>query len=229
MKSNSKTAERAQAKITVCLFSTHPLVLPELQRYLGALRAHSVTRLLKITSVTDLSRVPCPPARVYVVDSHSTGPVTEGLVSLIRSRRRNARVVVLSDEVQGSRSFPFLHLGVKGLVRYQEVSRQLPKAVRMVAKGGFWIPRKVMSDYLALLQSGRRASLSTRSVGKLSRREKEVLELVLKSLSNKEISSALNISESTVKFHVSNIFHHYGVQRRADLILQSAQGAFTIQ
>ncbi len=228
MRSKSNPTARPESHITVCLFSTHPLVLPELQRFLGPLRAHSLARLLKISSVTDLNRVPCPGAQVYVVDSQSTGPVTEGLVALIRGHRRNARVIILAEDVEDSRSFPLLHLGVKGLVRYREVARQLPKAVRMVARGGFWIPRKVMSDYLALLQSGRRAPLSSRAGGKLSRREKEVLELLLKSLSNKEISSSLNISESTVKFHISNIFHHYGVQRRADLILQSMQGTVTV-
>ncbi len=219
---------RSESRITVCLFSTHPLVLPELQRSLGSLRPYSTARLLRITSVTDLNRVPCPAAQTYVIDSHSTGPVTEGLVAHIRGHRRNARVIVLTEEVEGSRSFPLLHLGVKGLVRYAEVARQLPKAIRMVVNGGFWIPRQVMSDYLALLQSRRRAPLSSRTGGKLSRREQEVLDLLLKSLSNKEISSALNISESTVKFHISNIFHRYGVQRRADLILQSVQGTVTV-
>jgi DNA-binding NarL/FixJ family response regulator len=53
----------------------------------------------------------------------------------------------------------------------------------------------------------------------LSRREKEVLELLLENLSNKEIASELNISSRTAKFHVSNLLSKHGVRRRADLIL----------
>jgi LuxR family maltose regulon positive regulatory protein len=57
----------------------------------------------------------------------------------------------------------------------------------------------------------------------LSQREQEVLASLLLSLSNKEIGDKLNISERTVKFHVSNLLAKFSVQRRADLILQSFQ------
>jgi DNA-binding NarL/FixJ family response regulator len=53
----------------------------------------------------------------------------------------------------------------------------------------------------------------------LSRREREVLDALLENLANKEIASRLNISERTVKFHVSNLLSKFGVRRRADLIL----------
>ena len=53
----------------------------------------------------------------------------------------------------------------------------------------------------------------------MSRREQETLEALLENLSNKEIASKLNISERTVKFHVSNLLSKFGVRRRADLIL----------
>ena len=53
----------------------------------------------------------------------------------------------------------------------------------------------------------------------LSRREQEVLDSLLENLANKEIGSKLNISERTVKFHVSNLLSKFGVRRRADLIL----------
>jgi DNA-binding NarL/FixJ family response regulator len=57
------------------------------------------------------------------------------------------------------------------------------------------------------------------SAGELSQREQEVLDALLGSRVNKEIGSRLNISERTVKFHVSNILSKFGVRRRADLIL----------
>jgi DNA-binding CsgD family transcriptional regulator len=55
--------------------------------------------------------------------------------------------------------------------------------------------------------------------GHVSGREKEVLARLLENKSNKEIANVLNISERTVKFHVSNLLSKYGVQRRADLIV----------
>lgn len=53
---------------------------------------------------------------------------------------------------------------------------------------------------------------------KLSRREKEILELVLKGLLSREIAEILFVSESTVNWHVSNILKKTGVSNRAGLI-----------
>jgi len=53
----------------------------------------------------------------------------------------------------------------------------------------------------------------------LCARERQVLELPLENRANKEVASRLNISDRTVKFHVSNLLAKYGVGRRADLIL----------
>ena len=63
----------------------------------------------------------------------------------------------------------------------------------------------------------RRVNLEVSS--ELSRREQEVLSGLLENLANKEIAGKLNISERTVKFHVSNLLSKFGVRRRADLIL----------
>jgi DNA-binding NarL/FixJ family response regulator len=57
---------------------------------------------------------------------------------------------------------------------------------------------------------------------RLSQRERQVLDGVVKSQSNKEIASDLHISESTVKFHLARIFRKFHVRRRAELIVQSA-------
>ncbi len=55
----------------------------------------------------------------------------------------------------------------------------------------------------------------------LSRRQKQVLEGVLGNLSNKEIAASLNLSERTVKFHVSALLAKYGVSDRVSLMRQA--------
>jgi DNA-binding CsgD family transcriptional regulator len=64
-----------------------------------------------------------------------------------------------------------------------------------------------------LLAAGRAIDARVR----ISRREKEVLEGVLKSQANKEIASDLNVSERTVKFHVSSLLAKFGVADRGAL------------
>ena len=59
---------------------------------------------------------------------------------------------------------------------------------------------------------------------KISRREQEVLDGVLQSLGNKEIASRLNVSERTVKFHVSSLLAKFGVTDRIALSREVSLG-----
>ncbi len=54
----------------------------------------------------------------------------------------------------------------------------------------------------------------------LSRREREVVELLLKGQSNKQMALALGISERTVEFHLKNIYDKLGVSSRVELVLK---------
>jgi DNA-binding CsgD family transcriptional regulator len=60
---------------------------------------------------------------------------------------------------------------------------------------------------------------------KLTRREKEVLDGILRSLANKEIASELNLSERTVKFHVSSLLAKFNVHSRMELMREASQRA----
>jgi DNA-binding CsgD family transcriptional regulator len=79
-----------------------------------------------------------------------------------------------------------------------------------------------------LLEAGR----SVKSNVKLTRREEEVLNGVMRSQANKEIAATLNLSERTVKFHVSSLLAKFRVRGRMELVREAAQHTspnFTIQ
>jgi DNA-binding CsgD family transcriptional regulator len=67
-----------------------------------------------------------------------------------------------------------------------------------------------------LLQAG----YSVRSSVKLTRRQEEVLSGVMRNLANKEIAGSLNLSESTVKFHLSTLLTKFRVHGRGELALE---------
>ncbi|HXJ03692.1 MAG TPA: helix-turn-helix transcriptional regulator [Candidatus Acidoferrum sp.] len=70
-----------------------------------------------------------------------------------------------------------------------------------------------------LLQAGH----SVGSPVKLTRREEEVLGGVMKSMANKEIASTLNLSERTVKFHVSSLLAKFRVRGRMELVREASR------
>lgn len=59
----------------------------------------------------------------------------------------------------------------------------------------------------------------------LSNRQKEVVDLVCKGLSNREIANQLFITEKTVKFHLTTIFKLSGVKNRTQLVLKAWQNS----
>src|SRR5207245_9024733 len=70
-----------------------------------------------------------------------------------------------------------------------------------------------------LLQAGHAVGSSVR----LTRREEEVLGGIMRTLANKEIAASLNLSERTVKFHVSSLLAKFRVRGRMELVREAAR------
>lgn len=222
----SHSRPRQSKHRVVCLLSANPLALAELERLVRRVRGVRVRRtLLDLEAFLSTREVRVPPASAYVLDSWSTVGASEALVSAIYSRRPNTRLILLASRISDAGSFAFLQLGVKGFVTQKQLEEELPRAVVSVVSGGLWMPRSVLSKFLAYALTSARAPERVRgsSTPRISQRERQVLDCVMKSQSNKEISAELHISESTVKFHLARLFEKFGVRRRSDLILQTVQ------
>lgn len=207
--------------LSVCVLSSHPLVLHEIAHSLSTGAFAVRAKRLANSSTTAARELSFPATVAYVVDGNAPTAITEAVVSAILAQRPRARVIVLVEHISEEIAFPLLRLGIKGLVTYAGPA-QLHEAVRMVALGGFWVPRTLLSRFVEFVL----AQHFTRPVpgtSVLSGRENQVLDALMENLSNKEIASQLNISERTVKFHVSNLLTKFGVQRRADLIVLAFQ------
>ena len=217
------TKRASNSKLTVCILSPHPLVLTEFERLLSKSQFKVIAKQLESTLAPDLRTLDPPRAQVYVVDAHAARPATGALLTNLLERFPESRLIVVGEQHTDSNSYSLLRLGVKGLLTYVEAREQLIRALPLVAAGGFWVPRSLLSGFVDSILTGQGRRLKTDSVTNLSRREQEVLDSLLENLSNKEIASKLNIAERTVKFHVSNLLSKFGVRRRADLILLTFQ------
>jgi DNA-binding NarL/FixJ family response regulator len=215
-----ETVAKEPSRVAVGLVSLHPLLASECQRLLSRKEFRLLAKKSEPRGDGQSDALAIPRATVYVVEAQATRHATHGLVGTIRQRYPKARILMISDKFGEASAFPLLRLGVKGLLRYGEVSTSLDRAVHALAGGGFWVPRSLLSKFVDTTLDGSRRPRFDGGVH-LSRREREVAALLLENLSNKEIASKLHMSERTAKFHVSNLLSKYGVKRRADLILLS--------
>lgn len=215
----------ADSRLVACVVSPHQFLIQELTRLLEAAHVDVSSHLIAYTLAP---RLECPCSaddRVWIIDACLPVQSTETLVSALRADHPGCRVMVVAEALSEPLVFPLLRAGVRGFLTYAETHARLPQAVAAVAQGRTWMPRGHLAAFVELLLA-QDAGAPVGSGGwlMLSQREKEVLPLLLKNLANKEIASRLNISERTVKFHVSNLLSKFGVERRADLILQALKG-----
>jgi len=214
-------SEADTTPLSVCLLWLHPLVAGEFHRLLP----EPDFNLLSLRADTDLNGPGAIPhdAGLYVVEGDFRHNETEQLIGKVLSQNPSARIMVMAEEFKEDNAFALLRLGTKGLLQYTEAPDQLPRAVREVAAGGYWVPRAVLSRFVDFaLLSAPPLRPAAKAVN-LTPREREVLEDLLLNLSNKEIAKKRHISGRTAKFHVSNVLAKHGVRRRSDLLLLSFQ------
>jgi len=142
-------------------------------------------------------------------------------VGAIRAARPGTRLVVLAERFDEALAFTLLREGTKGLLTYTELDGGLRPAISEVARGGFWVPRALLSRFVdAALCSGPASAGRPPESLPLTPRERGVYEDLLANLSNKEIGRKHHISPRTAQFHVSNVLAKFGVSRRGDLHLR---------
>ncbi|MEV3858082.1 response regulator transcription factor [Streptomyces sp. NPDC050095] len=120
-----------------------------------------------------------------------------------------ARVLVLTTYDTDSDTLPAIEAGATGYLLKDAPREELFTAVRAAAEGRTVLSPAVASRLVTAVRTPAQADET------LSSREREVLVLVAKGTSNKEIARELFISEATVKTHLTHIYGKLGVKDRA--------------
>ncbi len=105
------------------------------------------------------------------------------------------------------------HPTIRGVFYSQATREQLLSGIMALIEGGDWLPRALMERMLAEL---RRARQQAESKTELTLREREILSLAGKGLSNAEIAAQLCLSPHTIKSHIHNLLRKLGASNRAE-------------
>ena len=141
-------------------------------------------------------------------------PVMSGVeaIAAIRSKFPDARLIVLTTYDGDEDIYRSLQAGAKGYLLKDVFFEELETAIRTVHAGSRHIPAAI-----AMRLAERMSSTD------LTSREMEVLELIVRGQSNKEIGASLSISEATVKSHINNILSKLGVTDRTQAVTTALQ------
>jgi DNA-binding NarL/FixJ family response regulator len=147
-------------------------------------------------------------------------PEMDGVEAMrqIRSVMPDIKFIILTTYSDDDYIFSGIEAGARAYLLKDAPREDLFKAIRSVYRGESLIQPVVASKLLdRFSQLSRRAP----SGEELSERELEVLCLMAKGAANKEISAELNIAQSTVKTHITNIFQKLGVNDRTEAVTQA--------
>lgn len=127
-------------------------------------------------------------------------------------------IVVLSNVPNDDEGLAVLEAGAVGYTNALAVVEVLQQIAAVVENGGLWVGPNLLQRLIAGMAT-RSTQINNSHLAKLSARERDVALAVASGASNKEIARRLEISERTVKAHLTATFERLGVRDRLQLSL----------
>jgi two-component system nitrate/nitrite response regulator NarL len=139
----------------------------------------------------------------------------------LAASRASVCTIILPDSLDDPDLAKALEIGARGLVLKDSTAEVLFESIRVVKAGSYWIVSDQVSDAPSLLRSLEAERRRRRAFG-LTRRELEIVRMVVAGYTNKEIAEQFSIGENTVKSHLTHIFNKLGASSRVELALFAA-------
>ena len=165
------------------------------------------------------------PDLVLVDPAFNKGTVKDFVIALAASAPGIRIIVIGSETISQEEQTALLKAGVHGFCKRNTTPALLSKAIQLVSEGEFWLQRKLLAQLIGELAKEVQKSSSGKGAGQndalkaLTPRELEVARIVHQGNNNKTIARALDISERTVKAHLSAIFRKLNIENRLQLAI----------
>jgi two-component system, NarL family, response regulator DevR len=196
-----------RARLRITISSSEPLVLAGIQAALEHERDLEVVGEGRTADDT-LALLERERPEAALLDTGLTGAPVLSLLMTICGQHPTVAPILFADTQDLDQAQAAFGLGAAGYIVASIDDRDLPAAIRLAVCGTAFYARG-----LPALDDGAAA----RAAG-LTERERNVLQLVARGLSNREIAKELWITEHTVKFHLANVYRKAGVANRANAI-----------
>ncbi len=205
--------------LTIQAISSHPLLIRAVEEVLADINEYPfLPSALNEEEAALRANLP----RLFLLDACSLQTDLGPLVERCRISSPGSKFLTLLPPSDSSYAdeIRLFYWGIDGFVVLSETWKtELPQAIRSVVGGHYWVRPEVLTAFVEHVQTLEQARLLRGNA--LTPREGQILRLLMRHLSNKEISKSLLISERTVKFHVSHILAKFGLGDRRALLPQT--------
>jgi len=202
--------------LTIQAISSHPLLVRAVEEILADVKEYpylpSVSSEGEATSQANF-------ARLFLLDACSLHTDLGPLAERCRASSPGSKFITLLSpaDCNDGDEIRLFYWGIDGFVELSETWKtELPEAIRSVLGGQYWVRPQILVAFVKHAQVLEQARLLRGN--SLTAREAQILRLLMRHLTNKEISRLLVISERTVKFHVSHILAKFGLADRRGLL-----------
>jgi len=192
---------------TAVLLDEHPIWLTALERVLEELGFEPIAKLKNPVEALEIVKRDRPD--LFLLDIDTNGFQSDGLACLQEACQQvpSLKAVVVSASEDAARIDAAFAAGAVVYVLKRAEPGDLASAIRQVFARSLYLAG-------AATQPARTARADDAETAGLTRREREILQLVAEGLTNGDVARKLWVTEQTVKFHLANIFRKLNVTNR---------------
>lgn len=169
---------------------------------------------------TALKEVPRLKPDVVLMDIHLPGETGIACTARLKILMPELQIIVVTVYRDRDLLFQALKAGACGYLLKRSTPEELLRAIAEVRSGGAPMTGEIARMVVETFQE---PAIETAARSELSAREMEILDLVAKGLTNKEISPKLNISYDTVRAHLRRIYEKLHVRSRTEAVMKYLQ------
>jgi DNA-binding NarL/FixJ family response regulator len=205
--------------ITVAIIDDNRLVreaLTVMLNRLGDVRVVSA-------DVADPASRAAPPPQVLLLDVGLRDQDSLRVAATLRQEHPGAKIIVMDLLPVNEEIMEYVNAGVSGFVLKDATFDEFVATIRAVAAGKNVLPPRMtesLFSQIAREADGQERAHVLEDV-RMTRREREVIDLIGEGLSNKEIAQRLNIATHTVKSHVRNVMEKLALHTRLQIAAYS--------
>ena len=134
-------------------------------------------------------------------------------------------ILALSSLTDEKNIFRAVQIGARGYLTKDVEHGKMVTAIRAVSAGNYFLPSGILEKVMQGLRQSLAKKKNSPGIDSLTKREKEILQLLGEGYSNKKISAILVLAEPTVRVHLRNIMIKINFENRRELVILASQRA----